>query len=97
MQNLTTPKTVSVTELRNNTKAVLQTVMTSDEPIYILYHSKMPICLMRADALQAYLPISQSKQVIQRYAGFLKKSPAFSGNAVQYQRKLRKGWNRHGH
>lgn len=92
--SMNTPKTVSVTELRNKTKAVLHTVMTSDDPIYILYHSKMPVCLIKSEALGKYSNIpTRSNRKLSQYAGFLKKSKAFSGDAVKYQRKLREKWD----
>lgn len=89
---LSAPKTVSVTELRNKTKAILHTVMTSDDPVYILYHSKMPVCLIKTEALEKYTPAVSTNHKIKQYAGFLKKSKVFAGSAVKYQRKLRQEW-----
>lgn len=90
---MSAPKTVSVTELRNKTKDILHTVMTSDDPVYILYHSKMPVCLIKTEALEKYTADAATGHNLQQYAGFLKKSKAFSGDAVKYQRKLREEWD----
>ena len=89
------PQTVSVTELRTKTRAVIQKAMASDEPVYITYNSKIPVCLIRTDALSArQMSLAERRESLRRFAGHLKNSKAFSEGALEYQRKIREEWER---
>lgn len=89
----TTPQTISVTELRSKTREVIRRAVETKEPVYILYNSQMPVCLVSTETLQKYSLTQQAqKKSLRSYAGFLKNSKAFSGSAVAYQRKLRAEW-----
>lgn len=91
------PQTISVTDLRSKTKEVIQKVMKNHEPLYILYNSQMPVCIVSTDWLSSMMKEGRELSVsrsLDKYRGFLQRSKVFSGNAVAYQRKLRSEWDR---
>ena len=97
------PKTVSVTELRSKTREVIRQAMESDEPIYIIYNSKMPVCLINTKYVPASSPLtatrqtptgSQKRRNLGKFVGHLKDSQAFAEGALEYQRRIRAEWDR---
>jgi len=91
----TVPKTVSVTELRTKTRQVIQQAMASDEPIYIIYNSQMPVFLANTKSVKAvkvFDPEAQRRNLI-KFSGHLKGSKAFAEGGVVYQKKIRAEWD----
>lgn len=87
------PQTVSVTELRTKTRAVIQKAMASDEPIYIAYNSKLPVCLVRTDAVRIRPAHNAAgNERLRRFAGHLKDEKTFSEGAMEYQKRIRDEW-----
>lgn len=90
MPHTTSPtQTVSITDLRRNTRAIVRAAASSDEPIYVLVHSTMPVCLMSVKQLGAS---KKKKGALGAFTGFLRHSKAFSEGPLRYQRKIRKEW-----
>ncbi len=87
-----TPQTISVTELRSRTREVIRKVMEGDEPVYILYNSQMPVCLVSTRVLNGLVKKKDASRGLQQYAGFLKNSRAFAEGAIRYQQKMRMEW-----
>ena len=85
------PKTVSITDLRKNTKKIIQETIQSNEPCYIVYNSQIPVCLVSKDYLSKC--VSKKKDNLEKYEGFLKDSKAFEEGALKYQKKIRSEWD----
>jgi len=86
------PHTISVTELRSKTREVIQKVMEGSGPVYILYNSQMPVCLLSTRALETLTGKKTSSENLKQYAGFLKNSKAFTEGALPYQHTIRTEW-----
>lgn len=89
------PQAISITQLRHNTRDVIQKVIRSDDPIYIIYNSQIPACLVSTNFLKGQ---TKDKKTVQhnnlvQYVGFLKNTKAYGQDSVAYQRRLREEWD----
>jgi PHD/YefM family antitoxin component YafN of YafNO toxin-antitoxin module len=102
----TPPKTVSVTDLRTRTKDVIQDVLNSDEPVFLLYNSQMPIYLAPVKHLQTSMQHEKNTKKklstkemkvrsirLREFAQIFKGKNYFPEGGVAYQRKIRAEWD----
>ncbi len=91
------PRTISVTELRNETKKIINSAISSNEPTFILYNSQMPVCLVSTAYLNKLVRLENKhseKKDLKNYSGFLRDSKAFGKDAIKYQKKIRDDWKK---
>ncbi len=69
--------------------------MASDEPIYVIYNSQMPVYLASTKSVKPTTPIDLETQRrnLKKYFGFLKNSKAFAEGGIAYQKKIRAEWD----